>query len=111
MGMWGGSDIALTVGNTGSHLEFDCAHGDIPGPATVNGRNQFNLSGTFIREHGGPIQVGEVADSHLALYFGSVTASTMTLTVRLADTGEEIGPFTLSRGLAGRVVKCLLPFV
>jgi hypothetical protein len=110
-GTWGGADIALTVAGAGSHVEFDCAQGDIPGPLTVNTRNQFNLSGTFIREHGGPVAVGEVADSHPAVYFGSVTATTMSLTVRLTDTGEEMGPFTLSRGSAGRVVKCLLPLI
>jgi hypothetical protein len=110
-GTWGGADIALTVADAGSHVDFDCAQGEIPGPLTVNTRNQFNLSGTFIREHGGPIAVGEVADSHPAVYFGSVTAATMSLTVRLTDTGEEMGPFTLSRGSAGRVVKCLLPLI
>jgi hypothetical protein len=110
-GSWGGADIALTVADSSSHVDFDCAQGDIPGPLTVNTRNQFNLSGTFIREHGGPIAVGEVADSHPAVYFGSVTAATMSLTVRLTDTGEEMGPFTLLRGSAGRVVRCLLPVI
>jgi hypothetical protein len=110
-GTWGGADIALTVADNGSHVDFDCAQGEIPGPLTVNTRGQFNLSGTFIREHGGPIAVGEVADSHPAVYFGSVTAATMSLTVRLTDTGEEMGPFTLSRGSAGRVVKCLLALI
>jgi len=109
-GTWGGTDIALTVADTGSHVEFDCARGEIPGPMTVDVRNQFNLSGTFVREHGGPILAGEVADSHPAVYFGSVTAATMILTVRLVDTSEEMGPFTLSRGSAGRVVKCVVPF-
>jgi hypothetical protein len=108
-GMWGGDHIALTVADTGSHVELDCAHGDIPGALTVNARNEFNVSGTFGREHGGPIRVGEVPDSHPAVYAGFVTVTTMTLTVRLTDTNEMIGTFTLSRGAPGRVVKCLLP--
>jgi hypothetical protein len=107
-GMWGGDHIALTAG-TGTHVEFDCAHGDIPNTLIVNARNEFNVSGTFVREHGGPIRVGEVPDSHPAAYVGSVTETTMVLTVRLTDTNEMIGTFTLSRGSPGRVVKCLLP--
>jgi hypothetical protein len=108
-GMWGGNDIALTVADTGTHVEFDCAHGDIPMPLMVNARNEFDVSGTFVREHGGPIRVGEMPDSHPAAYVGSVTQTMMVLTVRLTDTNEAIGIFTLSRGSPGRVVKCLLP--
>ena len=108
-GMWGGDHIALTVADTGTHIEFDCAHGDIPITLMVNARNEFDVSGTFVREHGGPIRVGEMPDSHPAAYVGSVTETTMVLTVRLTDTNEVIGTFTLSRGSPGRVVKCLLP--
>jgi hypothetical protein len=36
-----------------------------------------------------------------------VTADTMVLTVELTDTKDVIGTFTLIRGIAGRVVKCL----
>jgi hypothetical protein len=108
-GTWGGDHIALTVADTGTHSEFDCAHGDIPGALTVDARGDFDVSGTFVREHGGPIRVGDVPDSHPAAYLGSVTGTTMVLTVRLTDTNEVIGTFTLSQGAPGRVVKCLLP--
>jgi hypothetical protein len=108
-GRWGGDHIALTVAVVGTHIEFDCAHGDIPIALMVDARNDFDVSGTFVREHGRPIRVGEVPDSHPAAYVGSVTETTMVLTVRLTDTNEAIGTFTLSRDSAGRVVKCLLP--
>jgi hypothetical protein len=80
--MWGGNDIALTVSDTGTHVEFDCAHGDLPGTLMADSRNTFDVQGTYIREHGGPIRVGEVPDSHPAAYVESVTASTMILIVR-----------------------------
>ena len=108
-GVWGGDHIALTVAGTGSHIEFDCAHGDIPGSIAVNAQNTFDVQGTYVREHGGPIRVGEVPDSHPAVYVGSVTPTTMVLTVRLTDTNEVIGTFALSQGTTGRVLKCLLP--
>src|SRR5436189_45564 len=93
----GGSDRQRNVvANTATHIEFDCAHGDIPIILTVNARNEFDVSGTFVREHGGPIRVGEMLDSHPAAYLGSITETTMMLTVRLTDTDEAIGAFTLS---------------
>jgi hypothetical protein len=92
-----------------SLAEFDCAHGNTPSPLMLDDRKAFNASGTFVREHGGPIVVGQVPDSHPAVYFGSVTADTMALTVELTDTREVIGTFTLVRDTPGRVVKCLLP--
>jgi len=105
--MWGGDHIAVTVAGTASHVEFDCAHGDILGPLTVNARSEFMVNGTFGREHGGPIRIGEVPESHPAVYFGSATATTIALTVQLTDTTEMIGRFTLMRDTPGRVVKCL----
>jgi hypothetical protein len=108
-GTWGGDHVTLTVVDTGSHVEFDCAHGDIPGPLTVNIRNAFSVSGTFGRDTGGPVRIGQVPDSHPAVYFGSVTVATMVLTVQVTDTNEVIGTFTLTRGSTGRVLKCLLP--
>jgi hypothetical protein len=108
-GMWGGDHIALTIADTGTHVDFDCAHGDIPGMLMANARSEFDVSGSFVRELGGPIRVGQVPDSHPAAYVGSVTATTMLLTVRLTDTNEVIGVFTLSRGSSGLLVKCVLP--
>jgi hypothetical protein len=108
-GVWGGNDISLTVADSGSHLEFDCAHGDIPGALTVDARNQFDVQGTYVREHGGPIRVGETPDSQPADYAGTITGTSMSLTIRFTDTNQIIGTFVLTRGSAGRVVKCLLP--
>lgn len=107
IGVWGGDHISLTVTDAVSHAELDCAHGDIPSPWVVDSRHAFTVRGTFVRERGGPILIGEPPDSHPADYVGSVTADTMVLTVELTDTKSVIGTFTLIRGTAGRVVKCL----
>jgi hypothetical protein len=108
-GLWGGDHIALTVAEMSAHVEFDCASGDIPTPLTVDARNEFDIPGTFVRQRGGPIRVGDLPDSHPAAYIGSMTETTMVLTVRLTDTNEVIGTFALSRDSPGRVVKCVLP--
>jgi hypothetical protein len=107
VGVWGADHINLVVDEAKSHLEFDCAHGDVPTPLTVDAAGDLAAPGTFVREHGGPIRVDEIADSHPALYSGSLTANTLRLTVRLTDNNELIGTFTLTRGVTGRVLKCL----
>jgi hypothetical protein len=105
-GVWGGDHVTLTVGDETSHLEFDCAHGEIPGALHAN-HGEIKATGTFVREHGGPIRVDEPVDAHPAVYSGTLSASTMQLSVRLTDSGDVIGSFTLARGVTGRVVKCL----
>jgi hypothetical protein len=97
----------MTVAGTATHLEFDCAHGDIPGALEADSRRQFTALGTYVREHGGPVRVDEAADTHPAIYAGAVQSTTLTLTIRLRDTGEPFGPFTLAHEVVGRVVKCL----
>jgi hypothetical protein len=45
------------------------------------------------------------------MYAGSVSANTMALIVRLNDTGDLTGPFTLTVGASSRVVKCTMSLV
>jgi hypothetical protein len=103
-GLWGGDHIALTVDDRSAHAELDCAHGDIPIRLPDA---PFTVAGTFVRERGGPIRVDETLDSHPAMYVASTSGSVMTLTIRLTDSGELVGTFTLTRGATGRIVKCL----
>ena len=105
-GIWGGDHVTLSVGNGASHLEFDCAHGDIPGALNAS-HGEIQAIGTFVREHGGPIRIDEPLDSHPAFYSGTVSTDTMKLSIRLTDSGDVIGSFTLARGVPGRVLKCL----
>jgi hypothetical protein len=98
--------VTLLVGDSTAHFEFDCAHGDIPGLLTAT-HGEIAASGTFVREHGGPIRVDEVQDAHPALYSGSISGARMELSIRLTDSGDVIGTFVLMRGASGRIVKCL----
>jgi hypothetical protein len=100
VGQWGGEHVTLTVGDQTSHVELDCAHGDF---RAAVGSTSFSSVGTVVLEHGGP----SVGDTHPAVYAVSVSGDTMTLTIRLMDSGELLGPFALTRGGTGRVVKCL----
>src|SRR5260221_11650604 len=91
VGVWGGDHVSLSVTDTGSHAEFDCAHGDTPTSLAVDARHAFRVGGIYVREHAGPIRLGEVPDSHPAVYFGTATADTMVLTVELTDADIVIG--------------------
>jgi len=106
-GTWGGQHVGLTVTDTGAHVEFDCASGDIAQPLTLDAGGGLSVDGVYVREHGGPIQVGEVPDRKPARYAGRVAGTTLTLDVLLTDSNEKVGTFTLERGAAPGVRKCL----
>jgi hypothetical protein len=97
-GTWVGENVVLTVTDTGAQLEMSCASGEIAGALA---QNPFSVGGTFVRE------VGPAVDEHPARYTGKVVGATMTLDIRLTDTNESVGPFTLTRGTPGRMAKCV----
>jgi hypothetical protein len=105
-GMWGGLHVVIRVTDDSATIEYDCAHGTINGPLTVDSQGRFALSGTHVREHGGPIRMNEKEVSHPAIYTGSIDGEKMTLTVKLTDSDEPLGTFTLTHGQPGRLRKC-----
>ncbi len=108
-GMWGGQHVELEVNERGATVEYDCGRGTIAQPLMIDSQGRFEVVGKHILEHGGPERVGpssDNSDTHPARYVGSVSGTTMTLTVTLTDTREEIGTFMLTHGKASRLVKC-----
>ena len=105
-GIWGGDHIRLEVTGHSATIEYDCANGTMDGPLVVDGRGNFKLTGTHVREHGGPIRRGESGDARRARYSGWTDGKKMTMTVVLSDPNETVGTFTLIRGNEGRVWKC-----
>jgi hypothetical protein len=105
-GAWGAPHIKLNVTAHAADVEFDCAHGKINGPLTLDSRGRFNLSGSYTREHGGPIRMDIKAIDRPVRYSGSITGASMTLKITIVGSNEVIGTFTLTRGGPGRVFKC-----
>jgi hypothetical protein len=105
-GTWGGLHVRIEVGGGSAAIEYDCAHGAIDGPLTLDSDGHFSLSGTHVREHGGPVRIDEKPNSQPAQYTGTIDGDKMSLTVTLTETKETIGTFTLERGNPGRVFKC-----
>ena len=105
-GTWGGDHALLTITGTAAAIEFDCAHGTLQAPLALT-HGDFDVAGEFIQEHGGPIRDGEQVVRRPARYRGTIDKQTMTLRVALTDTPQEIGTFTLTLGVSGRVFKCV----
>lgn len=107
IGTWGGEHVALEVTAEGGRIEYDCAHGNLGEPLIVDRSGVFDVTGTHTPEHGGPVREDEKLASRPARYVGRVDGGLMTLTVTVTDTGERLGTFALTRGVAGRLLKCL----
>lgn len=101
-GRWGGQHLRLDVSADGAEFEFDCAHGRIAGPLTLeNGR--FAATGTYVRERG-PVRMD---DSGQRVYFkGQVDGPQMTLSFSLAEDGSDAETYTLTHGAEAKLRKC-----
>ncbi len=106
IGTWGGTHLTITVGAASTILSYDCAHGTIDQPFVTDQSGKFDLVGTHTPESPGPVHPGE-SNTHPARYTGAVDGKTMTFSVTETDLGQTFGPFVLTLGTAGRIVKCL----
>jgi hypothetical protein len=104
---WGGQHVALEVTADGGRVEYDCAHGNLDEPLALDRSSRFDVTGTHTPEHGGPVREDEKSESRPARFTGRVDGGRMTLTVALTDSGEILGTFTLTQGVAGLLTKCL----
>jgi hypothetical protein len=104
-GSWGGEHIELEVTESGATIEYDCAHGAIEGPLSIDAGGRFDVKGIHALEHGGPVRRDESPSERPARFTGRVEGETMNLRVRL-DSGEEVGVFSLRRGGEPSLFKC-----
>jgi hypothetical protein len=105
-GTWGGDHVGLEVAENRSQVEFDCAHGTLEGPLRLDAGGRFDVEGTYVQERGGPEREGE-DQGRPARYSGACDGETLTLTLTLADTGQALGPYRLTRGKPPLLNKCL----
>jgi hypothetical protein len=104
LGAWGGEHIILEASEKGAEAEFDCARGRIARRITLDKHGDFDVEGTFVSEHGGPVRREENPQPATAHYSGHVDGDTMSLTVTLDK--ETVGVFTLTRGSHPILKKC-----
>lgn len=106
-GMWGGLHLHVEVSESGATLDYDCAHGTITERIAPDREGKFVVKGFHVKERPGPTREGDDTNGQPAIYNGSIDGETMTLTVRLSGSNEEIGAFTLTQGKTGRIRKCM----
>jgi hypothetical protein len=106
-GTWGGQGIHLEVNEKSAKVEFDCAHGTINGPMTLDSKGEFKLKGTFTRERGGPVRSDQNESGAAATYSGSIKGETMTLDLKIEGQDQPLASYILTQGKAGRLHKCL----
>jgi hypothetical protein len=107
VGEWGGEHILLTLVDSGASLEYDCARGTMVWPVDPDADGGFETTGIHVLEHGGPVIESEEPDEHPASYLGWTDGSNMTLHIRLLDSGDSVGTFSLIRGRQAQLFKCL----
>ena len=103
-GPWGGQGIEMLVEGGITSVAFDCAAGTMDSALPASG--PFRVEGTYRPGQGGPVRVGQIFTSKRAVYSGTVTGDQMKLAVRVEDD-TPVGPFTLTRGAAGQLNRCL----
>ena len=104
-GIWGSGQISMEVSQSGASIEYSCAHGSIDQPIKLDSRGRFHVQGMHVKEHPGPVREEE-SGGEPATYTGHIDGTTMTLTVTITATQQEIGTFTLTHGKRSRIFKC-----
>jgi hypothetical protein len=103
-GRWGGQHLRLEVSADGAEFEFDCAHGRLTGPLTLN-NGRFAAAGTYVRERG-RVRMDDSEEGQRVYFKGQVEGSRMTLSFSLAEDGSEAETFTLIHGAEAKLFKC-----
>lgn len=106
-GSWGGRHVGLMLGPLGGTLDYDCASGTIDSPVRPDRGGHFAAVGRHTPGQGGPEREGQQAQSWPATYSGRLRGDEMTLSVRVEQTGIEIGPLRLGRNAEPIIFRCL----
>jgi len=108
-GTWGGDHLQLEATAAGASLSYDCGHGTIDEPLSVDANGNLDVHGKHFQEHGGPIRLGEETPSSPAHYTGNLKGDVLTITVQITRPAgiENIGTFVLKEGGSGRLFRCL----
>ena len=94
-GSWGGTEVSLELSRSGGTLTYLCGAGTIDS-WTLESDGRF--AGTGLHYFGGGPVPPRGRPPHPARYAGRVAGDRLTLTVRLTDIGQMLGPYRLERG-------------
>ena len=103
---WGTTDIILRVEKEAVKIEYVCAEGEINEQLKVDEQGNFTANGVHIRHKPGPIREGVAPNRQPAKYQGKISGNKMSIRITFAESGEEIGNYTLERGKTPRMQRC-----
>lgn len=104
--MWGGKHISLTQDGKKITFTLDCAHGS--GADFTVKKKKISGTGKLVRETGGPTRPDEPAIEPVPVSFsGTVNGNEMKLTIRPSTVGGAPLKFTLKKGAAAELNRCL----
>jgi hypothetical protein len=101
-GTWGGDDGGLIVTPEGAHAHIGCTLGDAAGAIPLDSEGRFEMEGRW-NVDAFPVDRGIL---HPARLSGWTDGRTLSLTVRLSDTGQRLGPVLLTFGREPRMQNC-----
>jgi len=102
IGTWGGDDAGLVVTAEGAHAHIGCTLGDLPGAIALDADGRFDREGTW-NVDAFPVNRGIL---HPARISGRTDGATLSLAVRLTDTGQNLGPVVLTLGREPQMQNC-----
>ena len=106
LGMWGGENNGMIVGDTAVHVHVGCTYGDISGRVKLSADGQFDVAGSYLLR-AFPIAVGPTMPARFA---GRVDGSRATFTVTVNDTVEHkpvvLGPVVVTLGTDAHMGPC-----
>lgn len=101
-GTWGGENAGLIATDTSAHVHIGCTLGDTKGKIVADLDGHFTINGTY-NVDAYPVDRGIL---HPAQFSGTITGKSMTLTVILTDTNQQLGPVTLTLGKEPKMGAC-----
>ena len=101
-GTWGGDDGGLIVTADGAHAHIGCTLGDVTGAIALDAEGRFDVEGQWNVE-AFPVNRGIL---HPARLSGRTDGATLSLAVRLSDTGQSLGPVVLTHGQEPHMQNC-----
>ena len=101
-GTWGGDDAGLIVSAEGAHAHIGCTIGEVEGPIPLDAEGRFDLDVQW-NVDAFPVDRGI---RHPARLSGRTDGHTMSLAVRLTDTGQSLGPAMVTFGRQPRMQDC-----
>ena len=105
-GRWGGVGLSIEVTSSGAKMELDCAHGTIDSPLILDDQGNFDLPGTLVLEHGGPVRQGEPERKEAVRVTGRLDGQTLRVRVVRPDAPKQRDSISVALGKPPILRKC-----